>query len=208
MKEVPQDKTTWWAEGDLSRLVWQAHNSSLGFVLTVGLKPNRFLQMSRRGKCFLERILGAHWSWKNFFRGAWELRIIYSDQMVRVSQRRWYLNWVWEVNQQQRRGMSWTQTQESPQLILGAASDWSGQTKAKCTFFFFLVRKITITKLGIFLDFPGGPVVKNLPVNAEDTGLAREDPTCYGAPNLWTCALEHPSHNYWPCESQLPSSRT
>ena len=137
MKEVPQDKTTWWAEGDLSRLVWQAHNSSLGFVLTVGLKPNRFLQMSRRGKCFLERILGAHWSWKNFFRGAWELRIIYSDQMVRVSQRRWYLNWVWEVNQQQRRGMSWTQTQESPQLILGAASDWSGQTKAKCTFFFF-----------------------------------------------------------------------
>ena len=37
-------------------------------------------------------------------------------------------------------------------------------------FFFFLVRKITITKLGIFLDFPGGPVVKNLPVNAEDKG--------------------------------------
>ena len=138
-----------------------------------------FPHMSRRGKCFLGRILGAHWRWKNFFSGAWELRIIYSDQMVRVSQRRWYLNWVWEVNQQQRKGMSRTQRQESPQLILGAASDWSGQTKAKCIFF-FLVRKITITKLGVFLDFPGGPVVKNLPISAEDTVLAQEDPTCHG----------------------------
>ena len=45
---------------------------------------------------------------------------------------------------------------------------------------FFLVRKITITKLGVFLDFPGGPVVKNLPISAEDTVLAQEDPTCHG----------------------------
>ena len=29
-------------------------------------------------------------------------------------------------------------------------------------------------------NFPGGPVVKNLPANAEDTGsvLVQEDPTC------------------------------
>ena len=32
-------------------------------------------------------------------------------------------------------------------------------------------------------DFPGGPVVKNLPANAEDTGsfLVQEDPTCLEA---------------------------
>ena len=33
------------------------------------------------------------------------------------------------------------------------------------------------------LDFPGGPVVKNPPTNAEDMGLipGLEDPTCCGA---------------------------
>ena len=30
-------------------------------------------------------------------------------------------------------------------------------------------------------DLPGGPVVKNLPANAEDMGLIQEDPTCFGA---------------------------
>ena len=50
IKEVPQDMTTWWAEGDLSRPVWQAHNSSLGFVLTVGLKPNPCFPTCLEGK--------------------------------------------------------------------------------------------------------------------------------------------------------------
>ena len=60
------------------------------------------------------------------------------------------------------------------------SSKWLKWTNKGKMHLFFLVRKITITKLGVFLDFPGGPVVKNLPISAEDTVLAQEDPTCHG----------------------------
>ena len=46
-------------------------------------------------------------------------------------------------------------------------------------------------------DFPGGPVLKNLPSNAGDTvwPLAREDPTCRGATKPMSC-------NYWSLSSR------
>ena len=43
-------------------------------------------------------------------------------------------------------------------------------------------------------DFPGGAVVKNLPVNAGD--MAWEDPTCRGA-------IQPVCHNYWAHMPQL-----
>ena len=59
--------------------------------------------------------------------------------------------------------------------------------------------------------FPGGPVVKNLPANAGDTGsvpgLGRSympygasKPVCH---NCWACALEPTNHNYWAHALQL-----
>ena len=49
-------------------------------------------------------------------------------------------------------------------------------------------------------DFPDGPVSKNQPANAGDTGAVPGP--CRGATkperhNYWACALEPASHNYW-----------
>ena len=60
-------------------------------------------------------------------------------------------------------------------------------------------------------DFPGGPVVKNLPANTGDTvrSLVGADPTWRRATkhavrhNYWGCTLEPTSHNYWALEPQL-----
>ena len=55
-------------------------------------------------------------------------------------------------------------------------------------------------------DFPGGAVVKNLPVNAGNTGLSPgPEQLSHGATkpmcrNYWACALQPMCHNYWsPC---------
>ena len=58
----------------------------------------------------------------------------------------------------------------------------------------------------MFQDFPGGPVVKSPPANAETQvqSLVQEDPTCFGA----TKPLYH---NYWSLralEPVLPSKRS
>ena len=39
-------------------------------------------------------------------------------------------------------------------------------------------------------DFPGGPVIKNLPATSGDTGLVQEDPTCCGQLSPCTTTTE------------------
>ena len=65
------------------------------------------------------------------------------------------------------------------------------------------------------LGFPGGPVVKNLPCNAGDTGSipGQEDSTCCGATkpmlhNYRACALKPESCNYWAHGLQLFKLKT
>ena len=50
----------------------------------------------------------------------------------------------------------------------------------------------------LIVDFPGGPVVKNPPASAGDTGstLVREDPTCHGTTSPYATTAEPVSHNY------------
>ena len=43
------------------------------------------------------------------------------------------------------------------------------------------VLTLQIVQLINYRDFPGGPLVKNLPANEADMGLIREDPTFCGA---------------------------
>ena len=59
--------------------------------------------------------------------------------------------------------------------------------------------KLYVLKALVYLisDFPGGPVVKNLPANKETQvqSLVQKDFTCHGATkpvhrNYWACALE------------------
>ena len=48
--------------------------------------------------------------------------------------------------------------------------------------------------------FPGGPVVKNPPCNAEDIGSipgATVKPMHHKQLSLWATATEPTSHNYW-----------
>ena len=61
------------------------------------------------------------------------------------------------------------------------------------------------------MDFPGGPVVKDLPANAgtQVRFLVPKDPTCCGATkpghhNHWACALELVCHN---CSAYKPQLR-
>ena len=42
-------------------------------------------------------------------------------------------------------------------------------------------KKINQSRKADLRGFPGGPVVKSLPVNAGDTGSIWEDPMCHGA---------------------------
>ena len=54
-------------------------------------------------------------------------------------------------------------------------------------------------------DFPGCPVVKNLPWNARDTSWisGATNPMCH---NYWASSLESESHNYWAPMLQLLKS--
>ena len=63
-------------------------------------------------------------------------------------------------------------------------------------------------------DFPGGPVVKNLPMQGTGVwSLVQGNPTCRGARRpvhhiYWPCALEPGSRNYWSPHDQIPRSET
>ena len=60
-------------------------------------------------------------------------------------------------------------------------------------------------------DFPGGPVVKNLPSNAGDVGLipgrGTKIPQAVGQLSPWATTTVPASHNYWAREPQLLSPR-
>ena len=55
-----------------------------------------------------------------------------------------------------------------------------------------------------FLDFPGGPVAKNLPPSA---GRRRFDPWCRKIPTCWG-AVKPKHYNYWAPMSYRPCSET
>ena len=138
--------------------------------------------------------------------------------------------WVWGLTRLGPMRVNMQDTEiPTEQLYLGGA-EVSTKSFSQCPIWWLTVQRGTHTSEGasslvefscslssklphqsIFLGFPGGAVVKNLPANAGDTGWSpgpgrshmlrsKTRPMCH---NYWACALEPASHKYWALMPQL-----
>lgn len=126
------DKTTWWAEGTSPG--WcDRHTTHPRLVSTVIWSPTSFFKCLEGESVSLRGSLGLT-ELEEFFRGAWELRIIYSDPNGRGFLREGVFELRREVTNSEK-GMSWTEAGKSTAHF--RSSKWLKWTnKGKVHFFF------------------------------------------------------------------------